>query len=65
MEFRATEDAPVPIEMLCYRGQAALERANVLRHQITAQLDRDATLQSLQPLLQELLDLVPLALAES
>jgi hypothetical protein len=59
------EEAPVPIGTLCYRGHAALERANTVRQQIAAELDRDATLQSLQPLLQELLDLVPLALAES
>jgi hypothetical protein len=59
------EDAPVPIGTLCYRGHAALERANAVRQQIAAELGRDATLQSLQPLLQELLDLVPLALAES
>jgi hypothetical protein len=59
------EEAPVPIGTLCYRGHAALERANTVRQQIAAELGRDATLQSLQPLLQELLDLVPLALAES
>jgi hypothetical protein len=61
----AGEEPPVAITTLCYRGQAALERANTVRHQITAELDRNATLASLQPLLQELLDLVPLALAES
>jgi chemotaxis protein histidine kinase CheA len=61
----AREEAPVPIETLCYRGQAALERANVVRRQITDELGRDASLESLQPLIQELLDLVPLALAES
>jgi hypothetical protein len=59
------EEAPVPIGTLCYRGHAALERANAVREQIAAELGRDATLQSLQPLLQELLDLVPLALAEA
>lgn len=61
----ATEESAVAIGTLCYRGQAALERANVVRHQIAAQLTPDASLESLQPLLQELLDLVPLALAES
>jgi hypothetical protein len=59
------EETPVPIGTLCYRGHAALERANAVRQQIAAELGRDATLQSIQPLLQELLDLVPLALAES
>jgi hypothetical protein len=61
----SVEDAPVAIVTLCYRGHAALERANAVRHQITTELERNASLASLQPLLQELLDLVPLALAES
>ena len=34
-------------------------------HEIKAQLTRDASLESLQPLLQELLDLVPRALGDS
>jgi hypothetical protein len=55
----------VAIDTLFYRGQAALERAVTVRHQITAELTRDATLESLQPLLQELLDLVPLALEQA
>jgi hypothetical protein len=59
------EASPVLITTLCYRGHAALERANTVREQITAELARDASLTSLQPLLQELLDLVPLALADS
>ncbi|MFL5513140.1 MAG: hypothetical protein ACJ8CN_12015, partial [Gemmatimonadales bacterium] len=59
------EATPVPITALCYRGHAALERANVVREQITAELARDASFTSLQPLFQELLDLVPLALAET
>jgi hypothetical protein len=57
------EEPPVSIDALCYRGQAALERAVVVRHEIAAQLTREPSLESLQPLLQELLDLVPLALA--
>jgi hypothetical protein len=48
-----------------YRGHAALERAATVRHQITAELSRQASLESLQPLFQELLDLVPLALEQS
>jgi hypothetical protein len=59
------EEAAVPIGTLCYRGQAALQRADAVRQQIVHELKRDASLQSLQPLLEELLDLVPLALAES
>jgi hypothetical protein len=59
------EEPAVAIGTLCYRGHAALERANAVRHQITAELTREPSLESLQPLLQELLDLVPLALAES
>jgi hypothetical protein len=59
------QEPAVAIASLCYRGQAALERANVVRHQLAAELKRDASLETLQPLLQELLDLVPLALAES
>jgi chemotaxis protein histidine kinase CheA len=61
----AFEEAPVAIGTLCYRGQAALERANAVRNQLAAQLTGQASLETLQPLLQELLDLVPLALAES
>ena len=41
------------------------QRANIVRQQIAAELERDVTLASLQPLVQELLDLVPLALVES
>ncbi|MGH7508782.1 MAG: hypothetical protein ACREMZ_04870 [Gemmatimonadales bacterium] len=55
----------VAISTLCYRGQAALERANVVRQQIAGELTRDASLESLQPLLQELLDLVALALDQT
>jgi hypothetical protein len=59
------EEPAVAIGSLCYSGYAALERANAVRHQITAQLSGNPSLESLQPLLQELLDLVPLALAKS
>ncbi|MDF3053937.1 MAG: hypothetical protein K0S19_2042, partial [Geminicoccaceae bacterium] len=62
---RGGEPEPVAIGTLVYRGQAALERAVTVRHQIAAELSRQATLDSLQPLLQELLDLVPLALEQS
>ncbi|HYF40791.1 MAG TPA: hypothetical protein VD930_13935 [Gemmatimonadales bacterium] len=61
----AVEESPVSIATLCYSGQGALQRANVVRQQIAAELERNASLASLQPLVQELLDLVPLALVES
>jgi len=59
------EETAVAIGTLCYRGRAALERAATLRQEINAALTRDASLESLQPQLQELLDLVPLALDHS
>jgi hypothetical protein len=59
------EPEPVAIGALMYRGHAALERAAVVRHEISAELSRQASLESLQPLFQELLDLVPLALEPS
>jgi hypothetical protein len=55
-------ETAVAIGTLCYTGQAALERAATVRHEINAALTREVSLESLQPLLQELLDLVPLAL---
>jgi hypothetical protein len=55
----------IEIGSLCYRGRAALERANAVRQQLAEELARNGGLESIQPLLQELLDLVPLALAES
>jgi len=57
-------DEAVAIESLCYHGRAALERAAAVRGEIAAALDRREQLESLQPLIRELLDLVPLALAE-
>ncbi len=57
--------AAVAIESLCYRGTAALERAATVRAEITAALGGGAELASIRPLLQELLDLVPLALADA
>ena len=57
--------ATVEIGMLCYRGRSALERAFAVRQQLADELARNGGLESIQPLLQELLDLVPLALAES
>jgi hypothetical protein len=65
------EPAPAPIveaigiEELCYRGRAALERAATVRQELAVQLVGEGDLASIRPLIQELLDLVPLALAES
>jgi hypothetical protein len=61
----APEIETVEIGVLCYRGRAALERAAAVRQQLAAELERHGGLESIKPLLQELLDLVPLALAES
>ncbi len=55
----------VEIGVLCYRGRAALERAAAVRQQLSAELEKHGGFESIRPLLQELLDLVPLALAES
>jgi hypothetical protein len=63
----APSEGTVTIEIgaLCYRGRAALERAAAVRQQLADELARNGGLEAIQPLLQELLDLVPLALAES
>ncbi|HEX3273847.1 MAG TPA: hypothetical protein VHR43_03250 [Gemmatimonadales bacterium] len=53
----------VEIGALVYRGRAALERAAAVRQQLADELARQGGLAAIQPLLQELLDLVPLALA--
>jgi hypothetical protein len=61
----AGETVAVEIGVLCYSGRAALERAAAVRQQLAAELSRNGGLESIKPLLQELLDLVPLALAGS
>jgi hypothetical protein len=53
------------IGTLVYRGRAALERAAAVRQQLADELARNGGMDAIKPLLQELLDLVPLALAES
>ena len=55
----------VAIESLCYRGRPALERAAAVRRTLAAELAGVSDLAAIRPLLQELLDLVPLALDES
>jgi hypothetical protein len=59
----AGEDT-VAIESLCYRGRSALERAAAVRGTLAAELAGVSDLAAIRPLLQELLDLVPLALDE-
>ena len=54
--------AVVDITALCYRGRAALERAAEVRTEIAARLQRHPGLDAGDPLIRELLDLVPLAL---
>jgi hypothetical protein len=54
----------VPIQSLLYRGRRALERADLVRRELDAALRGSADLTAAQPLIAELLDLVPLALAD-
>ncbi len=60
----AVEEA-VEIGTLLYRGDAALRRADVVRRDLAHLLRAGAQLGSIRPLLDELLDLVPLALEPS
>jgi len=62
----AVEEAEaVEISTLLYRGDAALHRADLVRRDIADLLKAGAHLGSIRPLLDELLDLVPLALEPS
>jgi len=54
-------DAPVPIEQLLYRGRRALERAAALRKELASERSSAGGF-VIDALLDELLDLVPLAL---
>jgi chemotaxis protein histidine kinase CheA len=58
------EETPVAVSIddLLYRGRAALLRAAEVRLEMRAQLERGQHVAVLRPLLDELLDLVPLAL---
>jgi hypothetical protein len=58
---KPAEEAPVPIEELLYRGRRALERAAALRNELAGERSTAGAL-SIDALLDELLDLVPLAL---
>jgi hypothetical protein len=54
----------VPIETLLLRGRRALERADVIRGELSLVLKARRDLSGVETLLTELLDLVPLALAD-
>lgn len=58
----APELPEVDIRALCYRGRAALERADRVGHSLASQLGAGGDLRAAEPLIRELLDLVPLAL---
>lgn len=58
-------DQVVPIESLLYRGRRALERAAQVRAEIDATLAAIRAERRLEPLLRELMDLVPLALDDA
>ena len=67
--LRRTAPAPaepeaVPIQALLLRGRRALERADLVRQELGAALQARRDLASIELLLGELLDLVPLALAD-
>jgi HPt (histidine-containing phosphotransfer) domain-containing protein len=58
-------EAVVPIESLLYSGRGALLRADAIRRELeTALRTRTRSLEQVEPLVRELLDLVPLALAD-
>jgi hypothetical protein len=61
----AQEEEALAIESLCYRGRAALERASDVRRELVAALQQGRELAAVRPLLEELLDLLPLALADA
>ncbi|HUG28604.1 MAG TPA: hypothetical protein VMK53_09955 [Gemmatimonadales bacterium] len=59
------DEAVVPIETLLYRGRGALVRANEVRQEIDAIIAALKAERRLEPLIQELMDLVPLALDDA
>ncbi len=62
IESLAPEPEAVPIQALLYRGRRALERADLVRRELDAALRARRNVTGVEPLLAELLDLVPLAL---
>jgi hypothetical protein len=57
----ATPSTVVPISTLLYAGPRALDRAAAVREEITSLLAQNDPWESVKPLVEELLDLVPLA----
>lgn len=60
----APEPAIVDIATLCYRGRAAVDRAAEVRRQLRDVLTASSTPTAIQPLVDELADLVELAFAD-
>jgi hypothetical protein len=56
------EPPEVDIRTLCYRGRAALERADWVRQSLSSRFAPGSDLRAAEPLIRELIDLVPLAL---
>lgn len=54
----------VPIGALLYRGRAALLRADDVRRELSGALKRNLPFYGIEPLVSELIDLVPLALED-
>lgn len=61
----ASEPDVVPVSSLLYRGRSALERASDVRRDLATHLDARADWSTVRPLVEELLDLVPLALDDA
>jgi hypothetical protein len=55
----------VPIESLLLRGRRALERAGEVRQEIDTAIAAIRAERRLEPLLRELMDLIPLALDDA
>ncbi len=65
LDAPASDAEALAIETLCYSGRAALERATHVRRELVSALRQGRDLTAVRPLLDELLDLVPLALGDS
>jgi hypothetical protein len=63
VEGRAVDrETPVPIQRLVYRGRRALERVELLRRELAAERRERPASSAVEAILDELFDLVPLAL---
>ncbi len=60
----ATDTDVVPIDDLLYRGRRALERADAVRRELSEALRFSNAYLDIEPLVSELIDLVPLALTD-